>query len=66
MRASWPRPAARRLLIAAHRVGDALDPVAELRADPVERVRIAAARAVTLLTAAGAQGKYRIRSSGRA
>jgi len=54
VRASWPRPAARRLLIAAHRVGDALDPVAELRADPVERVRIAAARAVTLLTAAGA------------
>jgi len=41
-------------VIAAHRLGDALDAVAALRADPVERVRAAAARAVTLLTAAGA------------
>ena len=41
-------------VIAAHRVGDALDAVAALRDDPVERVRTAAARAVTLLTAAGA------------
>ncbi len=41
-------------VIAAHRVGDALDAVAALRTDPVERVRAAAARAVTLLTAAGA------------
>ena len=41
-------------VIAAHRVGDALDAVAALRIDPVERVRAAASRAVTLLTAAGA------------
>jgi HEAT repeat protein len=41
-------------VIARHRVGDAFDAVAALRADPVERVRAAAARAVTLLTAAGA------------
>jgi hypothetical protein len=41
-------------VIAAHRVGDALDEVAALRTDPIERVRVAAARAVTLLTAAGA------------
>jgi hypothetical protein len=41
-------------VIAAHRVGDALDEVAALRVDPVERVRAAAARAVTLLTADGA------------
>jgi hypothetical protein len=41
-------------VIAAHRVGDALDAVAALRTDPVERVRAAAARTVTLLTAAGA------------
>ncbi len=40
-------------VIARHRVGDAFDAVAALRADPVERVRAAAARAVTLLTAAG-------------
>ncbi len=33
--------------------GGACDAVAALRADPVERVRAAAARAVTLLTAAG-------------
>jgi HEAT repeat protein len=41
-------------VIASHRVGDALNAVAALRSDPVERVRAAAARAVTLLTAAGA------------
>ena len=41
-------------VIARHRVGDAFDAVAALRADPVERVRAAASRAVTLLTAAGA------------
>jgi hypothetical protein len=41
-------------VIAVHRVGAALDAVAALRTDPVERVRAAAARAVTLLTAAGA------------
>ena len=41
-------------VIARHRVGDAFDAVAALRADPVERVRAAAARAVTVLTAAGA------------
>jgi HEAT repeat protein len=41
-------------VIARHRVGDAFDAVAALRADPVERVRAAAARAVTVLTGAGA------------
>jgi HEAT repeat protein len=41
-------------VIARHRVGDAFDAVTALRADPVERVRAAAARAVTILTAAGA------------
>jgi hypothetical protein len=41
-------------VVARHRVGDAFDAVAALRADPVERVRAAAARAVTILTAAGA------------
>ena len=41
-------------VIARHRVGDAFDAVAALRSDPVERVRAVAARAVTLLTAAGA------------
>jgi hypothetical protein len=41
-------------VIAAHRVGDALDAVAAVRDDPVERVRAAAVRAVTLLTAGGA------------
>jgi hypothetical protein len=41
-------------VVARHRVGDALDAVAPLRDDPVERVRAAAARAVTALTAAGA------------
>jgi hypothetical protein len=41
-------------VIARYRVGDALDAVSVLRDDPVPRVRAAAARAVTLLTAAGA------------
>ena len=41
-------------VVARHRVGDAFDAVAALRTDPVERVRAAAARAVTVLTAAGA------------
>ncbi len=41
-------------VIARHRVGDAFDAVAALRAAPVQRVRAAAARAVSLLTAAGA------------
>jgi hypothetical protein len=41
-------------VIARHRVGDALDAVAELRTDPVRRVRAAAARAVVILTADGA------------
>ena len=41
-------------VIARYRVGDALDAVAALRDDPVPRVRAAAARAVTLLAAAGA------------
>jgi hypothetical protein len=41
-------------VIARHLVGDALDAVAALRADQVPRVRAAAARAVALLTAAGA------------
>jgi HEAT repeat protein len=41
-------------VIARHRIGDALDVVAALRADEVERVRAAASRAVTVLTAAGA------------
>jgi hypothetical protein len=40
-------------VIAAHRVGDALDAVAALRADPVPRVRAAAQRAVVMLTAGG-------------
>ncbi len=41
-------------VIAAHQVGDGLDAVAALRDDPVPRVRAAAARAVRLLSAAGA------------
>jgi hypothetical protein len=41
-------------VIARHRVGDALEAVAALHADAVERVRLAAARAVTVLTAADA------------
>lgn len=38
-------------VIARHRVGDALDAIAALRADPVPRVRAAAQRAVIMLTA---------------
>jgi hypothetical protein len=41
-------------VIARHLVGDLLSAVAELRADPVPRVRAAADRAVARLTAAGA------------
>jgi hypothetical protein len=41
-------------VIARHQVGDALAAVAALRTDEIERVRAAAARAVTLLTAHGA------------
>jgi hypothetical protein len=41
-------------VIARHHVGDALPVVAELREDPVPRVRGAAARAIVLLTGAGA------------
>jgi hypothetical protein len=37
-------------VIAAHRIGRALDAVAALRDDPVPRVRVAAERAVILLT----------------
>jgi hypothetical protein len=40
-------------VIARHKVGDALSAVAVLRADEVARVRAAASRAVTVLTAAG-------------
>jgi HEAT repeats len=41
-------------VIARHKVGDALSAVAASRDDPVPRVRAAAARAVVLLTEAGA------------
>jgi hypothetical protein len=41
-------------VIARHQVGDALGAAAALRDDPVPRVRQAAARAVVLLTEAGA------------
>jgi HEAT repeats len=41
-------------VVARHQVGDAFDAVTALRDDPVERVRAAAARAVTVLVAAGA------------
>jgi hypothetical protein len=41
-------------VIARRQLGDALAGVAELRDDPVPRVRAAAARAVTVLTARGA------------
>jgi hypothetical protein len=41
-------------VIARHRVGDALDAVAGLRADRVPRVRAAAERAMVMLTAGGA------------
>ncbi len=40
-------------VIARHQVDDAFDAVAELRTDPVPRVRAAAARAVVILTAQG-------------
>ena len=40
-------------VIARYRIGAALEAVAELRDDPVPRVRAAADRAVVLLTAAG-------------
>ena len=38
-------------VIARHRLGDLLDDVGALRADPVERVRIAATRAETRIVA---------------
>jgi hypothetical protein len=41
-------------VVARHLVGDALDDVAALRDDPVQRVRVAATRAVATLTAKGA------------
>ncbi len=41
-------------VVAAHRVGRALDAVAALRDDPIPRVRAAAERAVVLLTASQA------------
>jgi hypothetical protein len=41
-------------VVARHLLGEATDAVAELRTDQVARVRQAAGRAVTLLTAAGA------------
>jgi HEAT repeats len=41
-------------VIARRQLGDALAGVAELRNDPVPRVRTAAGRAVTILTATGA------------
>jgi hypothetical protein len=41
-------------VIAHRQLGEALTRVAELRDDPVPRVRMAAARAVTILTAAQA------------
>ena len=41
-------------VIARHQVGDALPVVAELRDDPIPRVRSAASRAVVLLTDASA------------
>ena len=41
-------------VVAAHRVGQALDAVAALRDDPIPRVRAAAERAIVLLTASSA------------
>jgi len=41
-------------VVARHRVGEAVDDVLPLRDDPVARVRAAAQRTLTLLTAAGA------------
>jgi HEAT repeat protein len=40
-------------VVARHRIGAALDRVAELRDDPVPRVRAAAERAIVKITAAG-------------
>ena len=40
-------------VIARHRIGDALAAVAQLRNDPVARVRAAAERAIVILTASG-------------
>jgi hypothetical protein len=41
-------------VIARHAIGDLLEAVAELRHDPIPRVRAAATRAVAVLTARGA------------
>ena len=41
-------------VVARHRVGEAFVVVERLREDPVARVRVAAARALAALTAAGA------------
>ena len=41
-------------VVARHEIGDAMPAVVELREDPVPRVRTAAVRTVTVLTAAGA------------
>jgi hypothetical protein len=41
-------------VVARHELGDTLPVVADLRDDPVPRVRAAATRAVAVLTAAGA------------
>ena len=41
-------------VVTRHKVGDALDAVAALRTDNADRVRAAATRAVTTLTASGA------------
>lgn len=41
-------------VVARHRLGDALPIVADLREDPIPRVRVAADRAVVRLTEAGA------------
>jgi HEAT repeat protein len=41
-------------VVAKRKIGDALPVVAEMSADPVPRVRAAAARATAILTAAGA------------
>jgi len=41
-------------VVARHRIGDALQAVTALRDDPVPRVRAAAGRAVTAITAGAA------------
>ena len=41
-------------VVARHELGDVMPAVVELREDPVPRVRTAAVRTVTVLTAAGA------------